>query len=258
MSKQIDVLIFGGQSNMQGETEGLPENNKPVQGALEYRFLTDELIPVQHPFGETIGGDVLFQAHQGNSGSLGPACCRTYVEKTGREIVAIQVARGGTMISEWLNGTVRYKTAVNKLRAGLAKAREIGEIGKIYYLWLQGESDAIDHTPEETYMQRLTEFKNDMKRELGIDKFGIIKVGYFCLPVHWITWDDAEAKKWDETIMRAQERLVENDEDFVMLTRICTQLSLNEKYINPFEAGHYNNQAMEMIGSAAGETLAKL
>ncbi len=242
---------------MQGQTECLPEANEPVSGALEYRFLTDELIPVQHPFGETIGGDLLYQAHEGH-GSLGPACCRTYVEQTGREIVAIQVARGGTMVSEWLKGTARYETALKKLHAGLAKARAIGEIGKIYYLWLQGESDAIAHTPEKVYMQRLTEFKNDMKRELGVDKFGIIKVGYFCLPVRWIPWEDAEAKKWDETVMRAQERLVETDEDFVMLTRICTELSLNEQYINPFADGHYNNEAMELIGAAAGKALAKL
>ena len=48
----MDILIFGGQSNMQGQTEGLPENNAPVQGALEYRVKTDELIPLQHPVGE--------------------------------------------------------------------------------------------------------------------------------------------------------------------------------------------------------------
>ena len=200
---------------------------------------------------------MLFQA-DGGKGSLGPYCCHAYVENTGREIVAIQVARGGTMISEWLKGTARYDATINKIRAGIEKAKERGEIGKIYYLWLQGESDAIAQTAEDVYMQRLTAFKNDMKKEFGIDKFGIIKVGYYCLPVSGITWDDEEAKKWDEPPMRAQERLVASDEDFVMLTRVCMQLSLDKNYINPHAEGHYNNAAMQLIGGAAGEALAKL
>ncbi len=257
MDKEIDILIFGGQSNMQGVTECIPKINPPIDGAFEYRYLTDELIPVQHPFGETIGGDLLFQA-DGGKGSLGPYCCRAYVENTGREVVAIQVARGGTMISEWLKGTMRYDATINKIRAGIEKAKERGEIGKIYYLWLQGESDAIAQTAEDVYMQCLTAFKNDMKKEFGIDKFGIIKVGYYCLPVSGITWDDEEAKKWDETPMRAQERLVASDEDFVMLTRVCMQLSLDKNYINPHAEGHYNNAAMQLIGRASGEALAKL
>ena len=45
----MDVIIFGGQSNMQGQTESLPENNAPVQGALEYRYKTNELVSLQHP-----------------------------------------------------------------------------------------------------------------------------------------------------------------------------------------------------------------
>ena len=47
----MDIIIFGGQSNMQGQTEGLPQDNALVQGALEYRYLTDEFIPLLHPVG---------------------------------------------------------------------------------------------------------------------------------------------------------------------------------------------------------------
>ncbi len=36
--KETDILIFGGQSNMQGQTEVLSEI---VENAYEYRFLTD-------------------------------------------------------------------------------------------------------------------------------------------------------------------------------------------------------------------------
>lgn len=43
--KRIDILIFGGQSNMQGQTEGLPVVNAPVERALEYRARENALQP---------------------------------------------------------------------------------------------------------------------------------------------------------------------------------------------------------------------
>ena len=52
----MDIIIFGGQSNMQGQTGEMPPINEPVEGALEYRFEGDSLIPLQLPVGEDIGG----------------------------------------------------------------------------------------------------------------------------------------------------------------------------------------------------------
>lgn len=52
----MDILLFGGQSNMQGQTERLSEN-AVVPGAYEYRLLTDTVIPLQNPVGEHIRTD---------------------------------------------------------------------------------------------------------------------------------------------------------------------------------------------------------
>ena len=43
MENTVDILLFGGQSNMQGQTESVPEYNPPVENALEYRFLSNSL-----------------------------------------------------------------------------------------------------------------------------------------------------------------------------------------------------------------------
>lgn len=256
----VDVIIFGGQSNMQGQTEGCPINNEAVQGAWEYRVYENALVPLKHPVGENFGEETsLFGSHEGG-GSLVPAFCRAYVEKTGREVVAIHAARGNTTIAEWQKGTHRFVNAVRKIRLGIKKAQERGNVGCIYYVWLQGESDAVLGTSEEEYLEQLIRFKNDLKKELGITKFGIIKVGYFYSTSqrHKNISTYEEKKKRDETIMRAQERAVETDKDFVMLARICPELSLNDTYINPKASGHYNNAGMEMIGTEAGKTLAEI
>ena len=48
----MDLIFFGGQSNMEGQTEGVPLDTAPVDGALEYRYKTREYVPLAHPVGE--------------------------------------------------------------------------------------------------------------------------------------------------------------------------------------------------------------
>ena len=49
----MDVIIYSGQSNMQGQSETLSEH-AIVKDAYEYKWLTDELVPLQNPVGENI------------------------------------------------------------------------------------------------------------------------------------------------------------------------------------------------------------
>ena len=69
--------------------------------------------------------------------------------------------------------------------------------------------------------------------------------------------DEETGRLADEAIMEGQERLVREDPDFVMLTRICPEISLQGRWINPFEEGHYNNAAMTVIGTEAAKALAE-
>ena len=56
--------------------------------------------------------------------------------------------------------------------------------------------------------------------------------------------------------MQALKKAYETDGDFVMLTRICMELSMNQAYINPNVSGHYTNQGLEIIGRETGKALA--
>ncbi len=260
----MDVIIFGGQSNMQGCTEGCPIDNEVVNGACEYLYKTNSVKPLNHPVGENYGGmdgsEYLMQSTNGG-GSLVPYFCRAYINETGREVFAIHTARGNTTIGQWLYGTQRYHYSVKKIKAGLQKASELGKIDHIYYVWLQGESDAVIGTTLEEYFDRLVQYKNSLKKDVGIEKFCIIRVGYFCEFSAWYTSSVASAevgKKCDETIMSSQEKAVKEDSDFVMLTRVCSEISRQKEYINPKVTAHYNNKGMEIIGIEAGKGLAKI
>lgn len=53
----MDVIIFSGQSNMQGSTG--QKGCSKAKNCLEYKFLTDEFVGVKDPVGENIGEDLL-------------------------------------------------------------------------------------------------------------------------------------------------------------------------------------------------------
>ena len=243
---------------MQGQTEGLPQDNAPVNGALEYRYLTDECIPLQHPVGEDVRPERWIAASAEGGGSLVPDFCRAYTLATDREVLAVHAAKGSTTLAEWLHGTQHHYWAQKKWLGAIEKAKSLGEIEHIYYVWLQGESDALIQTSEKEYLQKLIAYKNELKAEIGIEKFGIIKVGYFARAASWVEGSVEEKTAWDEAIMSAQEHAVKSDKDFIMLTRLCTEFSKKIECINPKAVGHYNNAAMTLIGTEAGKALAKI
>ncbi len=237
-----DILIFSGQSNMQGQTEAVMPSD-PVPHAWEYRFLTHELCPLAHPVGEDVGDGLLLAAHEGK-GSLIPAFCRAYTQETGHEVVAVHAARGATMVCEWFPGTARFETFAAKCRGAIEAVSATDTVGRISLVWLQGESDACASVSKADYMSGLRRFREAVAATLPLDEFCLIRVGKFT--------EDAR----DLEIIRAQEALCHTP-DFLMLTRItgmCTQDI--PRWINPFERAHYNNAAMELIGTTAGKHLA--
>ena len=243
---------------MQGQTEGCPVVNPTIKGALEYRYLDNVLLSLRHPVGEDIiqGEESLLLASHGGSGSLVPSFCDEYIKLSQKQVLAIHVARGATRVDEWLPGTERYEAMLRKVRDGIKKISDSYPIERICFIWLQGESDAVAETPTKVYKQRFLTLKTALKQAVGVQTFGIIKVGYFASQVSWMKRGTPDERLgFDKAIMQAQEELVQEEDDCVMLTRICESYSLCTEKLNPSEAGHYNNAAMEDIGRAAARGL---
>ncbi len=289
-----DLIIFGGQSNMQGQTERLSEC-EPVEGALEYRFLEDALVPLKNPVGENIRYDgtrgwpimkddeaadwlrdnVLGSACYGNTNMV-PSFCREYIKETGRSVVAVHAAKGSTSIRNWLPGNAGFDMLIRKSLAAMDKiSRDNIAVAKMFFVWLQGESDAINGCSTEEYTESLMELQAALKEKLYISAFGIIRAGYFT--------NDSR----DEAVMKAQEDVCLNRPgDFIMLTRLASDASRPEGrvkgeedenneghedrengvkvknnrfegFMHPFIGGHFSAYGLEQIGADAGKTLAK-
>lgn len=245
---------------MQGQSECLTENDI-VNDAYEYKWLTDELLPLKNPVGENItyfmdrGDDVtpetnipswlkehaLGAACYGNT-NLVPSFCRTYTDITKRQVLAVHAAKGSTRISEWLPEAPIYDVLIRKARGAIQKVNP----ERTFFVWLQGESDAIASVAKDDYKADLHVLCDALKADLGINLFGIIRVGRF-------TNDDRDLE-----IISAQDEICREDEDFVMLTDIATELNQKDEYMNPNIKGHYNAKGLELLGNAAAKTLGKI
>lgn len=268
--KTVDIIIFGGQSNMQGQSERLSEC-EAVDGALEYRLLTDTLVPLKNPVGEFIRKDgtegysffiqqiktehlemlkewVAAHALAGASNgytNLVPSFCREYIKATGSSVIAVHAAKGSTEIGEWLPGSSGYEVLCKKASGAILKAKESFKIGRILFVWLQGESDALKGNSKAYYKDSLFTLAEALRRDIGVEKFGIIRVGRF---VH---------DERDLEIIAAQDEACIESPIFTMLTTLATEFSEMPEYINPNAKGHFNAKGLEDIGRAAGYALGK-
>ena len=258
----MDIIIFGGQSNMQGQSESLT-STEIVPNSYEYKYLTNEIVPLKNPVGE----DITFAKTQGyrfersvnqkewlNMHIAGSSCyghtnlvpefCRAYTETTGSKVLAVHIAKGSTVIADWLPSSVGYDIIVKKASAAIEAAKSQETVEKIYFIWLQGESDAINGSKKAYYKQKIHELCEAIKKDIGIEKFGVIRVGRF-------TNDERDLE-----IVSAQNEICLENVDFLMLTDIAVKLNTQPEYMNPFVDGHYSAKGLEKLGFEAGKTLA--
>lgn len=254
-----DILIFTGQSNMNGQTDEYRECSA-IKNAFEYHLLTDSLRPLKDACGENLRLDytrgVPFDRNDGNGwraahvlgqaigSSLLPAFCKSYTERTSRTVVAVHAAKGAAAIADFAEGGSLYKAILKKARG--ARNREEAELGvkHVYMIWLQGESDALLDTGEAEYLRQLKAFIDACKRELGIERFGMIKVGRY-------TND-----KRDDAIMRAQEAACAEGALCLMLTHAAPELTACAACMHPMVPGHFSTLGLDTLGEIAGNAMA--
>ena len=260
--KLADIIIFGGQSNMQGQTEDVTEF-EAVPNAYEYRIFDGGLVPMTRPAGEYIRYDgtegyvyspavpikEFLAAHVAggpclNSANMTLPFAKAYINATGNDFVCAHIAKGSTEIKDWMPGTDGYNMIVKKASLAIDAAKAGYEIGKIFFVWLQGESDSLMSRSKEYYKEKITELEEALRRDIGIDKFGIIKIGKFM------------RDERDDEIHNAEEEICRENEHFLMLTDIAPTLSDTPENLHPIYRGHFSSKGLAIIGTKAAETLA--
>lgn len=246
---------------MQGQSDALTDTT-PVSQAYEYKWLVDSIIPLANPVGEDIRYDktagtpptkecnlrewiathVMGSACYGHT-NLVPKFCENYIKQTNSDVLAVPVAKGSTRIEHWLPGTIGYEVLVEKATSAIQKAKEHFSVENVYFVWLQGESDALAGRTKDTYKESVVLLNDSLKKNVGIDKFGVIRVGRFA------------GDNRDDAIIEAQDEICQENNDFLMLTTIATELNKRTECMNPFVKGHYSAKGLEILGETAGRAL---
>ena len=261
--KNTDLIIFSGQSNMEGETECLIDDTV-IENAIEYRYLTDSLIPLHGYAGENLLYDMtegysctadvdackwiddhLTGCPGGGHTNMVPQFCKHYIEQTGMMTAAVHIAKGASEIRFCLPGNPGWGALCEKGHAAFRKIEEQYTIRRVYFVWLQGESDAILGYSKEDYKQNIAKLAEELQREFGVKAFGVIRVGRF-------TMDER-----DDVIITAQDEICAENDFFVMLSTAATMLNEQAEYMNPYAFGHYSAKGQEYLGKEAGTALGK-
>ncbi len=245
-----DFFAMSGQSNMQGQSESYVPFEAPASACREYKILSDRFETVKNPSGEDVrvnGEELLLGAHQGFSSPV-PYFADEFYKISGFDATYAHVAKGATIVKQWLPGTNRYNMLIEKLSKALKKAEDEGiEIVSKNFVWLQGESDAIENNTRVQYKKELIDLWEHLKKDLGFEKFMMIRVGYFYeFPC--------------ERIMLAQEELCRERDDFYMLTDVTASFTIENGLMQRLDqAGfHYTNKGYEVVGREAGAAAARI
>lgn len=167
---EYDVYLLIGQSNMAGRGELDESDAQPIENV----YLLDgegKVVPASNPLNiySTIRKHTSIQKV-----NPGYAFSATVAKKTGRKILLVVNARGGTSINEWVKGaesTYRYQDekterTLSFYDEALRRTRQALQYGSLKgILWHQGCSDRGDAG----YMTKLAGLVKDLRADLGAD-----------------------------------------------------------------------------------------
>jgi hypothetical protein len=164
--------VRGGQAIAQGAVEPFGVGEVFLISGQSYAsHCNDELLRVADPTGRVAAFDASKQtwrvAHdfkQGEGvhggGTIWPPMADALLPLVRVPIGLANVAVGGTSSRQWLPGEKLFENQV-------AVGKQLGRFRAV--LWQQGESDVIEKTSTETYVERLTRIRAEMSRQWGFD-----------------------------------------------------------------------------------------
>lgn len=252
MDKDVDLIMFMGQSNMAGRgvmNDSHPEDAPAVEEnvAMEFRAYSDpsRLYPVTKLFGRTEDNVDGINDHDKKSGSMVPAFVNACYAETKVPVIAVSASEGGTRTAQWLPG----KERLNDAAARLLKTREWlaaheYRVRHCVMVWTQGESDGDKHVSGSEYKRNLRKIVSAMKNA-GVEHCYVVRIGKYNGRDKSISY---------ETVRQAQEEFCAENDDCTMVSWLFA--SFKEKGMMK-DSYHYYQDAYNIVGKEAGCNVGK-
>lgn len=235
----VDLLLFMGGTNMAGRGNAADSTPGTEGHAFEFRAISDptRLYPMTADFGKAENKPYGIDDGALKTGSMVPAFCEAYYEKTNTPVIAVSASEGGTTVGDWSAGNGRVEDAAERLSIAVSWIRQSDEyeVRHIYMVWCQGDADAEAGTDANTYRSRTEAVFKAMSRR-GVEKCFLIQTGAgVTKPAQYLA------------IRETQTNLCRNNRSFVMVSALFSELNGMRT-----EAGGYTQQAYNLVGADAG------
>lgn len=263
MNKEIDLILFIGQSNMAGRgvtCEKYPETAPLLtEGmAYEYRAISSpgHLLPLCEPFGvdennENGINDVFSGGVKAKTGSLASAFCKAYYERLFTTIVGVSASKGGSTISKWLpsSSSGYLKDAVERLTAAKDYLVNSGyTIKRKLALWCQGESDGDENTSPMDYQKMFLEIWQELYKNL--DDIFIIQIGNCNIEGSYDRYREIQEAQRELPSLAAAAGLTDS------VHFCCNDFASMREQGLMRDAFHYYQKGYNICGESAGKNVA--
>lgn len=253
--RQVDLIVFAGQSNMagRGETsEDFPDTAPTViQGAgYEFKAITDptQLYLLEEPFGyaENAADDASgIYDDTKKTGSMAAAFVNAYYTNNGNvPVVAVSASEGGSSSSEWLpdtgNNFVDLVSRVNTARTWLVDNGY--SIRHQYCVWCQGESDGDDIAAgRETFDEYTTRARAIFSGliDIGMEKVLLVRIGHH---------NSGQSARYSK-IIKWQTKEAQINEALVLVS--CDFAGMRAQNLMK-DSFHYYQKGYNVVGTSAG------
>ncbi|WP_276500999.1 sialate O-acetylesterase [Terrimonas pollutisoli] len=244
------LFLIAGQSNAVGQGNKDSSISCSIHTAFEYRMNDTSLLPLRDPAGENWQN---FQ--RANTGSFIPAFAKQYHSQTGKAVLIISAARGGSSChtkAELENyGTWAIKGNMPLFENALVKTKQAMQYSApplSGVIWSQGERDAnAINTGQLTateYEAALIDLIGRFRKVLGETlPFYIIQTGFY----------KNHAREGFDEVRKAQERVAGHSPNTFL---VYTNTGEFEKWGWMKDEIHYSQQGLNDIGEKMANVIA--
>lgn len=230
-----DVIVTYGQSNSAGEaalsgsTSGFPA---PLPKSLMYDFTDGVIKPIIQNMVSSTG--------VASSGHAWGEFANEWYRLSGRGSVVVHCGRGAQTIQALSKGQSNnyYSRMVDGVAAAKAQMAAQGlTLGKVYFMFHQGESDMSSFTTFDTYRGLMVQLNDDVVADMGVDLFCNFTVGCPANRQEY-TW---------ATIQNAQRYCTRGRDNMVTVFDGCPSFLLRDGNIGT-EGVHYTQRGYNLMG----------
>ncbi len=239
-AREVDLILFMGQSNMAGRGTWAQAPQVPPGAAYEFRAISDptRLYPLAEPFGLHENNEASGVSENLKTGSMVSSFVIEYHKITGRPVVGVSCSKGGSSINQWQPNGPFLDDAIERCRS--ARKWLVGNgytITNQFMVWCQGETDAENGMAAEEYTEK-TKAMIEAMTDSGLQKCYIVRIGNHR--------DDASL--W-ENLINAQTELCRTYKHAVLVSTKFDSMAADGLMKDVF---HYLQQGYNITGEDAG------